>query len=158
MCRETESGYRIGPWVCNPENTQVARELLMKCMKKIRQNGKLYVGVPAVNKAAVEILQDFNFKQYSKSIRMYFGKKLETERVDGIFAIGGPEKGQIRLQILLPYVQTLYSQYVRSSRFEGAFFLFQSAFCALSIQRFRCLQNCSLLRLQLFLQLDLLLD
>ena len=93
MCRETESGYRIGPWVCNPENTQIARELLMKCMKTIRQNEKLYVGVPAVNKAAFEILQDFNFKQYSKSIRMYFGKKLETERVDGIFAIGGPEKG-----------------------------------------------------------------
>ncbi len=93
MCRKTETGYRIGPWVCNPENPQVARKLLMKCMKTIEQNVKLYVGAPVVNKAAVENLHDFDFEQYSKSIRMYFGEKLETERANGIFAIGGPEKG-----------------------------------------------------------------
>jgi len=93
MCYEAESGYRIGPLACNPENPQVACELLVECMKAIRGNEKFYVGVPAVNGIAVEILQDFDFGQYSKSIRMYFGEKLETERVDGVFAIGGPEKG-----------------------------------------------------------------
>jgi len=91
--RETEDGYRIGPWVCNSENQQVAGELLMKCLESIGQNKKLYVGVPAPNKTAIQILQDLNFEQYSKSIRMYFGKKLETEQVDHVFAIGGPEKG-----------------------------------------------------------------
>jgi len=93
MFRKTKSGYRIGPWVCNPENPQVARELLMECMETIGHNAKLYVGVPAMNEVAVEILQDFDFRQYSKSIHMHFGEKLETERVDGVFAIGGPEKG-----------------------------------------------------------------
>jgi len=93
MCRKAEIGYRIGPWVCNPEHPKAAQELLMKCMDTIGRNKKLYVGVPAVNKKAVEILHDLNFKQYSKSIRMYLGKKLETERASGIFAIGGPEKG-----------------------------------------------------------------
>jgi predicted N-acetyltransferase YhbS len=93
MFRKTKSGYKIGPWMCNPENPQVARELLMECMEAIGHNVKLYVGVPAVNGVAVEILQDFDFRQYSKSIRMYFGEKLETERADGVFAIGGPEKG-----------------------------------------------------------------
>lgn len=93
ICRETQTGYRIGPWVCNPKNPQTAQELLTKCMTTMRRDEKLFVGVPAVNMAAVEILQDFDFKQYSKSIRMYFGEKLETERVDGVFAIGGPEKG-----------------------------------------------------------------
>jgi ribosomal protein S18 acetylase RimI-like enzyme len=93
MCYEAESGYRIGPLVCDPENPQVACELLVECMKAIRGNEKLYVGIPAVNGIAVEILQDFDFGQYSKSIRMYFGEKLETERVDGVFAIGGAEKG-----------------------------------------------------------------
>lgn len=93
MYRETEDGYRIGPWVCNPENPRVARELLMKCLESIGQNKKLYVGVPAPNETAIKILQDLNFEQYSKSIRMYFGKKLETEHVDHVFAIGGPEKG-----------------------------------------------------------------
>jgi len=93
MFRKTKSGYKIGPWMCNPENPQVARELLMECMETIGHNVKLYVGVPAVNEVAVEILQDFGFRQYSKSIRMYLGEKLETEHVDGVFAIGGPEKG-----------------------------------------------------------------
>lgn len=93
MCRKTETGYKIGPWVCNPKNPQVARKLLIECMETITHNAKLYVGVPAVNEAAVEILQDFDFEQYSKSVRMFFGKKLETESVNGVFAIGGPEKG-----------------------------------------------------------------
>lgn len=93
MCRRAEKGYRVGPWVCNPENFEAARELLMKCMDSIGENVKFYLGVPAVNKKVVEILQNFGFEQYSKSIRMYFRKKPETERVSGVFAIGGPEKG-----------------------------------------------------------------
>jgi GNAT superfamily N-acetyltransferase len=93
MCRKAEEGYRVGPWVCNPENPQAARKLLTKRMETIEENEKLYVGVPAVNKKAVEILQNFGFEQYSKSIRMCFGKKLEAERASDIFAIGGPEKG-----------------------------------------------------------------
>jgi ribosomal protein S18 acetylase RimI-like enzyme len=93
MCRETEGGYRIGPWVCNPENPQVARELLMGCMEGLGHGWKLYVGVPAVNKMAVEVLGEFGFEQYSKSIRMRFGKKLKDECVSGVFGIAGPEKG-----------------------------------------------------------------
>ena len=93
MCRKAEKGYRVGPWVCNHENSQAARELLTKCMETAEEDAKLYVGVPAVNKKAVEILQDFGFDQYSKSIRMRIGKKLKNERVSEVFAIGGPEKG-----------------------------------------------------------------
>jgi len=92
MCRKAEKGYRVGPWVCNPENAQAAKELLTKCMKTIEEDAKLYVGVPAVNKKAAEILQDFGFEQYSKSIRMHFGKEF-NERASGIFSIAGPEKG-----------------------------------------------------------------
>jgi hypothetical protein len=93
MFRKAEKGYRVGPWVCNPENSQAVRELLMKCMDAVGGNVRLYVGVPAVNKKAVEILRSFGFEQYSKSIRMCIGKKLKSECVSGVFAIGGPEKG-----------------------------------------------------------------
>jgi ribosomal protein S18 acetylase RimI-like enzyme len=93
MCRKAQKGYRMGPWICNPENPQAARELLTKCMETIEENAKLYVGVPAINKKAVEILQDFGFEQYSRSIRMRFGNELKNERASGIFVIGGPEKG-----------------------------------------------------------------
>lgn len=93
MCRRAESGYRIGPWICNPENPQTAKELLAACMETIRQKEKIYVGLPALNNVAVEILQNFGFEQYSRSIRMRLGKRVENERVDGVFAIGSPEKG-----------------------------------------------------------------
>lgn len=92
MCRKAEKGFRVGPWVCNPESPQAARKLLAKCMETIEENAKLYMGVPAVNKKAVEILQGFGFEQYPKSIRMRFGKKF-YECANGIFIIGGPEKG-----------------------------------------------------------------
>jgi hypothetical protein len=51
------------------------------------------VGVPAVNEKAIEILREFGFDQYSKSIRMCLGKNVRNERPNGIFAIGGPMKG-----------------------------------------------------------------
>mgnify|MGYP002396050933 CR=1 FL=1 len=92
MCRKAEDGYRVGPWVCNPENSETTRGLLKKCIEKLGEDVKLYVGVPAENKVAVKIMREFGFEQYSKSIRMRFGNKL-TERIGGIFAIGGPEKG-----------------------------------------------------------------
>lgn len=93
MCRESESGYNVGPFVCTPENPQVAQKLLMKCMDVMGQNEKIHVGVPSVNRAAIEILNDLDFNKYSMSIRMYLGEKLKNERVDGVFAIGGPMKG-----------------------------------------------------------------
>ncbi|MDH5483433.1 MAG: GNAT family N-acetyltransferase [Candidatus Bathyarchaeota archaeon] len=93
MCRGLQDGYRIGPWVCSPENPEAAKELLTKCIDVFEHDARLYVGVPAVNEGAVEILREFGFVQYSESIRMRFGKKLENDCVNGIFAIGGPEKG-----------------------------------------------------------------
>jgi predicted N-acetyltransferase YhbS len=93
MCRRAESGYRAGPWVYTPRNPQTARELLAKCVQIVEGNDELFVGVPAANSVAVKMMQEFGFEQYSKSIRMRFGKKLETDDVKGIFAIGGPEKG-----------------------------------------------------------------
>ena len=93
ICRKAEDGYRLGPWVCNPENPQTAKGLLTKCVEKLQQNMKIYAAVPTVNKMAVEILREFGFEQYSKGIRMHFGKELETEHAEGMFAISGPEKG-----------------------------------------------------------------
>jgi ribosomal protein S18 acetylase RimI-like enzyme len=53
----------------------------------------LYVGVPASNENAVDLLMKHGFTQYSKSIRMLLGLELESERVQGVFGIGGPMKG-----------------------------------------------------------------
>jgi hypothetical protein len=93
MCRKTENGYRIGPWICSPDNPLTAKELLLRFMEAVKPHSKLYIGVPAINETAVRIVQDIGFKLYSKSIRMFLGKRFENERADGVFAIGGPEKG-----------------------------------------------------------------
>lgn len=93
FCCRMEIGYRIGPWVCIPNYVEIAKQLILKCMEIIEANAKLYVGVPGVNEAAVRLLQDLKFRLCPKSIRMYFGRKLESDRIQGIFSISGPEKG-----------------------------------------------------------------
>ncbi len=93
MNRKKEIGYTVGPWVCCPAKPEVERELLMKCLRTIGRDEKVYVGVPAANEVAFETLVNSGFRQYSKSIRMFLGERLCTERVEGVFAIGGPMKG-----------------------------------------------------------------
>ncbi len=92
MCRKAEIGYKLGPWICDPQRLHTARTLLATCLSKLEQDANVFIGVPAPNKTAVEILHEFGFEQYSKSIRMRYGKKL-ADRIDGVFAIGGPMKG-----------------------------------------------------------------
>jgi len=93
MCYEMETGYRIGPWICNPHDPQTAKGLILKCIQAIETNTKLYIGVPAVNNTSVKLLQDLDFELYCKSVRMYLGKKPANEHVKFIFSIGGPENG-----------------------------------------------------------------
>jgi ribosomal protein S18 acetylase RimI-like enzyme len=92
MCRKAENGYTLGPFVCNPENTQTAENLLQACMNSL-ENTTLYVGVPETNKNAVDLFTGHGFTQYSRSIRMRLGPELMNEEVREIFAIGGPMKG-----------------------------------------------------------------
>ena len=92
MCRKAENGYNLGPFVCNPENTQTAKNLLQAGMNSLG-NTTLYVGVPETNKNAVDLLTGHGFTQYSRSIRMRLGPELTNEKIRGIFAIGGPMKG-----------------------------------------------------------------
>jgi hypothetical protein len=66
--------------------------LLTSCLSKTKQGEKVYIGVPALNTTAVEILHELGFQQYSKSIRMRYGKELH-DCIEGVFAIGGPMKG-----------------------------------------------------------------
>jgi len=92
MCRKAENGYNLGPWVCTPENTHAAVDLLMNCLKRICPEIPVHVGVPALNERAIEILTRFGFMEISKAIRMRFGEELE-ECIKGIFAIAGAMKG-----------------------------------------------------------------
>jgi len=84
MRRKAKNGHKIGPFACNPENTQTAEDMLQELMNRLADT-TLYVGVPAPNKNAVELLMKHGFVQYSKSIRMRFGPELKNERVQSIW-------------------------------------------------------------------------
>ena len=77
----------------SPSNPQVARDLLVSCLKRLEGEARVFVGVPDLNKAAIGILSGLGFSQYSYSIRMQLGEELDGECMDGVFAIGGPMKG-----------------------------------------------------------------
>lgn len=84
MRRKAKNGHKIGPFACNPENTQTAEDMLQELMNRLADT-TLYVGVPAPNKNAVELLMKHGFVQYSKSIRMRLGPELKNERVQSIW-------------------------------------------------------------------------
>jgi len=92
MSRKAEEGYSVGPWVCAPEKKNTADSLLTACLQRIDDADIVYIGVPAPNQSAIEILRNKGFVQFSKSIRMLCGERL-SDRVKGVFAIGGAMKG-----------------------------------------------------------------
>lgn len=93
MCRKALVGYKLGPWVCDPDKPEIARQLLIHCLRKPEPHSEVSIGVPSVNTASVRILEQLGFTNYSYSIRMRYGEPLENECVHGVFAIGGPMKG-----------------------------------------------------------------
>jgi len=96
MAREAGGGFWIGPWVCNPKFSKVAKQMLNACLTKIleeTEKTRVKIGVPAVNTQAVKAFKQAGFRVYSRSIRMSLGRKNLKEKLEGIYAIGGPEKG-----------------------------------------------------------------
>jgi len=94
MARKTESGFWIGPWVCNPQNYATAKKLITSCINSFDENGlELRVGIPSVNSNATRLLQSLEFKEVSKSIRMVLGKRDLTGNFLGVYGIAAPEKG-----------------------------------------------------------------
>lgn len=93
MSRETQNGYRVGPWICEPNYPEIAEKLFLKCLETFDKNAYVFLGVPAINPLSVNILRRHQFERTSKSIQMFQGGKPRSERVRGVFAIGGPEKG-----------------------------------------------------------------
>ncbi|MCJ7423633.1 hypothetical protein MUP01_05115 [Candidatus Bathyarchaeota archaeon] len=53
MCRKAETGYKLGPWICDQKHTETVEELLATCLSSLKQDN-VYVGVPSVNKAALK--------------------------------------------------------------------------------------------------------
>lgn len=94
MCRNsTPNTYKIGPWVCDPKQPEVAEKLLVRCLTNLGENNILTLGIPVINDQAVQITRKFGFQHVETCKRMFLGQKQVKDTPKGIFAIGGSEKG-----------------------------------------------------------------
>jgi len=94
MGRKIPNAYRIGPWVCTNEHQQVASNLLFACINAMDSiETEVRIGAPAPNKAGTKLMEKLGFKLVSKSVRMVWGKRKHQGDVNGVYGIGGPEKG-----------------------------------------------------------------
>ena len=91
--RKTLKGYWLGPWVCDPTRLDIARRLFLSCVGALDVKGELRLGMPAVNSSGIRLMMDLGFRQVSKSVRMVWGKHEYSGKPEGVFGIGGPEKG-----------------------------------------------------------------
>ena len=92
MAKEGEGRTRIGPWICEPDEPGIAENLLHRIMDEVA-GSSLWAGVPEGNQGSVEILEKNGFISGPSSHRMCHGECGETGMVEGIFGVGGPDKG-----------------------------------------------------------------
>jgi predicted N-acetyltransferase YhbS len=92
MAKEGEGRTRIGPWICEPGELGLAENLLHRLMDEVA-GSTLWAGVPEGNQGSVEILERNGFISSPSSHRMCYGECGETGMVEGIFGVGGPDKG-----------------------------------------------------------------
>ncbi|MBC8223919.1 GNAT family N-acetyltransferase [Candidatus Bathyarchaeota archaeon] len=92
MAKEGEGRTRIGPWICEADEQGIAENLLHRLMDEVA-GSTLWIGVPEGNQSSVEILERNGFISGPSSHRMCHGECGETGLVEGIFGVGGPDKG-----------------------------------------------------------------
>jgi len=92
MAKPGEGSCRVGPWICDPERPDLARALLRSLMSEVA-GGWIWVGVPALNGASVEILGEDGFERISTSTRMCYGECWPLGDGRAVFGIGAADKG-----------------------------------------------------------------
>jgi len=92
MCRQTRNAFWIGPWIC--EDPSRSGELLEACLSAIKdEETQLRFGFPSRNESMPTLLKKKGFVSTGKSIRMFRGEKKHQGIPQGVYGIGGPEKG-----------------------------------------------------------------
>ena len=92
MAKRGKTNIKIGPWICEPGNSDVAEELLFSVMNQV-QGEEVWVGLPEENVDGVRILESNGFKSLPSSLRMCYGDCSVVENVEAVYGLGGPDKG-----------------------------------------------------------------
>jgi hypothetical protein len=92
MCRRTEIGYWMGPWVSSDKSA--FEELLVAALNSFdRPNPMLRFGFPSPNEEMQKLMKKKGIPFTGKSIRMVLGNLACSGNPERIFGIAGPEKG-----------------------------------------------------------------
>ncbi len=85
-------GVEVAPWVCHPSKPHRARELLMHLLAQ-HPGITFELNVPEENEEALRILKPFGFEVAFRTTRMYYGPGTHGINPQGVFSLGGLEKG-----------------------------------------------------------------
>lgn len=92
MAKRGESNVRIGPWISEPSEAELA-ESLLEILMGAAAGERLWIGVPEGNRASIEILIAHGFDSLPSSLRMCYGECSVLGDPRGRFSIGAPDKG-----------------------------------------------------------------
>jgi len=84
------SGVQIGPWI--GENLEAANVVLRSILSEVK-GVRLGLGVPCVNREAVELLTSLGFQQRPSSLRMVYAEAQGRGLPERVFAIGSGAVG-----------------------------------------------------------------
>jgi GNAT superfamily N-acetyltransferase len=92
MAKDGVNNVKVGPWICDPLKPEIAEQLLHSVMN-MRLGEELWIGTPEGNDEAVRIIEENSFVSLPSSLRMCYGSCNIKEKIEGIFGLGGPDKG-----------------------------------------------------------------
>ncbi len=92
MAKDGSDSVKVGPWICRP-GREVAAEALLRSVMNMRVGEAVWVGCPEGNGSSVRVLERNGFTPLPSSLRMCYGDCGVREDVNGVFGLGGPDKG-----------------------------------------------------------------
>jgi hypothetical protein len=92
MAKDGSDSVKVGPWICRPGHEGEA-EALLRSVMNMRVGEDVWVGCPEGNRSSVEVLERNGFTPLPSSLRMCYGDCGVREDVDGVYGLGGPDKG-----------------------------------------------------------------
>jgi ribosomal protein S18 acetylase RimI-like enzyme len=92
MVTEGRRECEVGPFVCDPERSDAAEELVDAVTSTFKEK-RITMAGPLENNASTTVLLRLNFMKTMDVIKMRKGRNLYNGKPDWIFAVGGLEKG-----------------------------------------------------------------
>ncbi len=85
-------GVEVAPWVCDPSRPEGAKTVLLHLAAQ-HPGVTFGVNVPEENREAMNLLGSLDFEESFRTVRMYHGRGTHGIDPQGIFSLGGLEKG-----------------------------------------------------------------